>query len=189
MNFFSTKGFSGTSIRDIARAMNMSISNIYHYFGNKEGLLLAVMEFASTGLMDKLYKVVQTDMPPLERFKKLVRTHIESSDYYKKEVKIFFLDEEHLSEKGDEINYRIQQKILQIYRKELGILKASGLLNSGNITIAAFNILGTINWYLRWYRPEGPLSMEAVADEIVSFILHGILAGKGSDSEFKETPD
>ncbi len=70
--------------------MNMSISNIYHYFGNKEGLLLAVMEFASTGLMDKLYKVVQTDMPPLERFKKLVRTHIESSDYYKKEVKIFF---------------------------------------------------------------------------------------------------
>ncbi len=90
IELFSTKGFSGTSIRDIARAMNMSISNIYHYFGNKEGLLLAVMEFASTGLMDKLYKVVQTDMPPLERFKKLVRTHIESSDYYKKEVKIFF---------------------------------------------------------------------------------------------------
>ena len=37
IKLFSAKGFKGTSIRDIAQAMNMSISNIYHYFGNKEG--------------------------------------------------------------------------------------------------------------------------------------------------------
>jgi len=44
---FATKGFKGTSIREISRAMDMSISNIYHYFGNKEGLMLAILEQSS----------------------------------------------------------------------------------------------------------------------------------------------
>lgn len=47
IDLFSTKGFNGTSIRAIANAMGMSISNIYHYFVNKEGLMLAILEQSS----------------------------------------------------------------------------------------------------------------------------------------------
>ena len=42
IDLFSAKGYKGTSIRDIARAMGVSISNICHYFDNKEGLWLAI---------------------------------------------------------------------------------------------------------------------------------------------------
>ena len=42
VDLFSKRGFKGTSIRDIASAAEISIPNIYHYFGNKEGLLLAI---------------------------------------------------------------------------------------------------------------------------------------------------
>jgi AcrR family transcriptional regulator len=35
LDLFAAKGFRGTSIRDIANAVGISISNIYHYFGNK----------------------------------------------------------------------------------------------------------------------------------------------------------
>ena len=38
---------------------------------------------------------------------------------------------------------------------------------------SAFNLLGVINWHLRWYRPDGPLSEEAVHQEIVDFIMRG----------------
>jgi hypothetical protein len=41
--------------------------------------------------------------------------------------------------------------------------------------VLAFNILGVINWQLKWYRPEGPLSMDEVSKEIVSFVMHGLL--------------
>lgn len=180
IELFSTKGFKGTAIRDIARAMDMSISNIYHYFGNKEGLLLAILEHSSKILLDKLHEVSQMELEPFERFKKLVKTHIELSDYYKKEVKIFFLDEEHLSEEGEEINSKIQKGILQIYCNELKALKASGILNCDHITIMALNILGTINWHLRWYRTGGSLSIEQVTDEILSFILYGVVGSRGA---------
>jgi TetR/AcrR family transcriptional regulator, cholesterol catabolism regulator len=181
IELFSTRGFKGTSIRDIATAMNMSISNIYHYFGNKEGLLLAVLEHSSKGLVEKLDEISQMDLDPLERFKLLIKTHIQLSEFYKKEIKIFFLDEEHMSPEGMKINNQTQTDILQIHIKSLKDLKKAGYLQCKSTTIAAFNILGIINWQMRWYRTDGSLTLEEVSWEIISFILHGILGSNPSD--------
>jgi len=178
IKLFSAKGFKGTSIRDIAQAMNMSISNIYHYFGNKEGVLLAILEHSSRRLIDELRKISEMDLDPLDRFKLLIKTHIELSGSYKKEIKIFFLDEEHLSAEGEEINNQIQRDILEIHCNVLRALNEAGYMDCKSITIMAFNILGTINWYLRWYRSKGPLSAEDVTKEVVSFILYGVLGNK-----------
>ncbi|MCP4717986.1 MAG: TetR/AcrR family transcriptional regulator [Desulfobacteraceae bacterium] len=183
IELFSTRGFKGTSIRDIAKAMDMSISNIYHYFGNKEGLLLAVLEHSSKGLVEKLGAISQMDLDPLERFKLLIKTHIQLSEFYKKEIKIFFLDEEHLSPEGTKINNQTQTDILQIHSKALNDLKKAGHLRCKSTTIAAFNILGIINWQLRWYRTDGSFSLEEVAGEILSFILHGILGDDPADTK------
>ena len=181
IELFSTRGFKGTSIRDIANAMDMSISNIYHYFGNKEGLLLAVLGHSSKGLVEKLGEISQMDLDPLERFKLLIKKHIKLSEFYKKEIKIFFLDEEHLSPEGMKINNQTQTDILQIHIKSLKDLKKAGYLQCESTTIAAFNILGIINWQLRWYRTDGSLTLEEVSGEIISFILHGILGSNPSD--------
>ncbi|WML47285.1 forespore capture DNA-binding protein RefZ [Neobacillus sp. PS3-34] len=39
ISLFNTKGYSGTSIRDIAGSANVNIANIAYYFQNKHGLL------------------------------------------------------------------------------------------------------------------------------------------------------
>jgi AcrR family transcriptional regulator len=180
IDLFAAKGFKGTSIRDIAQAMGMSISNIYHYFGSKEGLLLAVLEESSRRLLDRLKQVTRMDLEPRERFKLLLETHIRISEARMNEAKIFALDEEHLSPDGNEINRQIQRKVLNIYLKELQILKDLGVIRSNNLAITAFNIFGTINWLLRWYHPEGKLSLEEICQELVSFILNGISSDPAS---------
>lgn len=182
IDLFSLKGFKGTSIRDIANEMGMSISNIYHYFGSKEGLWLAILEHSATGVLEKLREVSEREIDPLERFKLLVETHVGRSKYHRKEAKIFFIDEEHLTEEGNKINQKIQREILDIYLKELRILEEMGYLKCRSLKILAFNILGVINWHLRWYRPDGPLSLEEVSQDIVSFVMHGILSGQPSNS-------
>ena len=177
ISLFAARGFRGTSIRDIAHAMNMSISNIYHYFGNKEGLLVAILEHASEQLVEPLSDVRSLDLPPVERFRKLVETHLRLSQQNNDQGKIFSLDEEHLSPEGEDINRRIQRAILDIYREELQELQQEGFAGERSITVLTFNVLGVINWQLRWYRPEGPLSFQQVVDEIVSFVLYGVLGG------------
>ena len=179
ISLFSTKGFNGTSIRAIASAMGMSISNIYHYFVNKEGLMLAILEQSSKRLLETLHQVSEKEMDPLDRFKLLIETHVRLSEMFSKESKIFFIDEDHLSPEGNEKNRQNQREILNIYLKELQTLKELGYLSSRNLVVLAFNILGVINWQLKWYRPGGPLSMDNVANEIVSFVIHGLLGEKG----------
>lgn len=188
LDLFSTRGFRGTSIRDIAQAMGMSISNIYHYFGNKEGLLLAILEHSAKGLVEKLRQVSEMDLEPWDRFKKLIETHLRLSENYRKEAKIFFLDEEHLSPEGAEINRQTQQEVLEIYCKELRRLEDSGYVQCRSLTVLALNILGVINWQLRWYRPEGALSLEEITGEVVSFILHGVLGGAAPDAGSASRP-
>ena len=186
IDLFAARGFRGTSIRDIANAMDMSISNIYHYFGSKEGLLMAILENSCNMLLERLTQVAHLDIDPLERFTALLGTHIQLSSRFSREAKIFNLDEEHLSPEGVEANRRYQQAILGIYRSELETLRSHGLLNTNNVKVLAFNILGVINWKLRWYKPDGPLSEDEVSREIVDFILRGVLGRRGQGVE--ETP-
>lgn len=175
VDLFSKKGFRGTSIRDIAHAVDMSLSSIYHHFGNKEGLLLAILQRSAQRTLAELSKISELDMDPLDRFRKLVTTHILLAGGGVKEAKIFFLDEEHLSPSGNNINLSLQRQILGIYLKELRTLQSMGLVRFKSITVLAFNILGVINWCLRWYKPDGPKSLEEISQDMVSFVLQGML--------------
>jgi TetR/AcrR family transcriptional regulator, cholesterol catabolism regulator len=172
---FATNGFAGTSIRDIAKVTGMTISNIYYYFGSKYGLLLGVIEYLSKELEDKLSEVTAQDMDPLERLKQLVLTHLEQVVLHTFQARVAFSDEATLSPATNKLNREFQVKILNIYRKELERVQTAGYIHYKNLTVVALNILGVIQWHLRWYRPDGPLSLEEIKAEALAFILHGLL--------------
>ncbi len=174
ISLFAAKGFRGTSIRDIANEMHISISNIYHHFGNKEGLLVAILAHSSERLIKALNEVSLLDIPPKEKLKSLLETHIRLAGAYSEETRIFFLDEEHLSEEGDKINRNIQRQIYGFYQKVLHELDETGFIQCRSIKVLAFNIFGVINWQLRWYRADGPLSFEEVKEEVMCFIMKGV---------------
>ena len=175
IDLFSEKGYVGTSIRDIAQAVGRSVSNVYHHFKNKEDLWLAILEYSVQGLPDKLREVAYGEGDPLNNFERLIKVHLEASAQHRRESKIFFIDEERLSPRGKEINRRIQKEILDIYLEQLRILQSHGLIKTQNIKILAFNILGVVNWYLRWHDPQRGMDESEIYDEMVAFILHGAL--------------
>jgi AcrR family transcriptional regulator len=182
ISLFAARGFRGTSIRDIAKACNTSLSNIYHYFGDKEGLVLAILETISEKLVDSLREAAQEDNEPLDRFRRLVLTHCNVGWERSEEGKILFLEEEHLSLEGRQVNRRIQREILDIYRGVLRPLKEAGLLRGDSLTVTAFNVLALVNWFFRWYRSDGPMSLEEASEEVVSFAVNGALRidGRGA---------
>jgi TetR/AcrR family transcriptional regulator, cholesterol catabolism regulator len=173
IELFAVNGFKSTSIRDIAKAGDMTISNIYYHFGNKEGLLFAILENSSLLIVEELQKAAESDIEPLKRFKLLLKTHIDLLlRVYRRESKILFLDEEYLSR----ISKQFQVEILEIYRRELQNLQSAGHLSFTNTTIIAFNIFGVINWALRWHKPEGSMPFEQIREELVRFVLYGMLS-------------
>lgn len=174
VELFARNGFAGTSIRDIADAVGRSVSNVYHYFENKEALWLAILERSVKALPARLRGALEGVSEPRARIAALVREHLDVSEQYRRESRIFFIDEERLSASGNKANKRIQREILTIYVAELETLRAAGLLADGDVRVTAFNMLGVINWYLRWSKPSaGQAKREQTVDQVLAFILRG----------------
>lgn len=173
-NLFDRKGYRGTSIRDIARTTDTSISNIYHYFGSKEGLWKEIQNNTVREIPGQLKAAVEGEADPVRQFKRLLGVHLKLADKFQRESRIFFINADRLDASRDVKQREIQREVLAVYLEVLGRLQKKGYLKSRRLKVVAFNVLGVINWMLRWYRPDGELTAEEVRREIIGFVTRGV---------------
>jgi TetR/AcrR family transcriptional regulator, cholesterol catabolism regulator len=183
LTLFSARGFHGTSIRDIAEKADALISDIYYHFGSKDGLLLAIMQNASTQVTDEVQEISRRDMDPIERFKLIVRSMLMDTKRFEREAKILNFDKEYISEACNECIRKGQVDIMNIVEKELQNLQALGYIKYKHTRFLAANILSLISWLVRWYRPDGSLSLAEIGDEMMAFIFHGVFGRPSPDTE------
>jgi TetR/AcrR family transcriptional regulator len=74
---FSAKGYDGARVDDIMRTAKVSKNLIYHYFGSKERLFIAVLEAAYQGMHDYHSTWSFDEASPSEGVCKLVRSTFE----------------------------------------------------------------------------------------------------------------
>ena len=75
---FATKGYRGTTVRDIAEAAHVTHPLIYHYWGSKRGLLAAVLERSQA----RMRAVADLGGEPLEVFARLARDNLIGNRLY-----------------------------------------------------------------------------------------------------------
>jgi len=179
IEIFSKRGFAGTSLRDLAAATQMSVSNIYHYFGSKHGVFAAAMMRSTEDLVRTLQEATRGADDPISRFRNLLRAHLRLIVDRPAEARIYAQDVDHLSLELIGITHRAQREVLSIYLEVLEGLRDAGCLAGRELAPVAFNIFGVLNWSLRWYREGGTLSAEEAIDEISAFVEHGLLGPPG----------
>ncbi len=176
VELFATRGFDSTSIRDIAKAMGMSISSIYHYYGNKEGILIALIERSSGKLMRELRRIVDLDVTALDKFELLVRTHLSLGRELNHEAKIYLVDSAQLTSETQDVVRHMQREVYDLYFQELSRLHELGIVaREHNLKLLTLNVLGLINWPLRWYHENRSTSFEDLVDSVTGFILRGAI--------------
>lgn len=70
---FSARGLGGARVDSIARAAGVNKRMLYHYFGNKEDLFLAVLERAYEKIRGQESALRLENLPPAEAMRRLVR--------------------------------------------------------------------------------------------------------------------
>jgi AcrR family transcriptional regulator len=75
---FSSNGFDGTSVRDIADEAGVNIAMISYYFGSKEKLMEALFAKRSEDINLQVETLLQNDsLTPLQKMESLVDTYID----------------------------------------------------------------------------------------------------------------
>ncbi len=168
---FREQGFDGTSVRDIARAAGMQSGSWVYHFPTKQDILVAVME---EGLLDALARIESISaqrLDPREQFAQLVRTHLDTILGPGQDFVPVLLYEWRSLESPARRRVSVPLKRYEaIWQAAIDALQQSGAW-TGTTRIDALLLFGALNWIARWYRPGGPLDVDALAAECVRFFL------------------
>ena len=70
IELFAESGFDNTSIRDLARKAEINVAMVNYYFGSKEKLFAAVIEYKSNYLKTRLEEMrMDTGMDEMQKIK------------------------------------------------------------------------------------------------------------------------
>lgn len=168
---FREKGFDGTTVRDIANAVGMRSGSPFYHFKSKQEILAAVMEEGLVAGLDEVERIVAASMPPLEKFRALVRAHLETvlgegHDF----IPVLLYDWHALTPDLQEQIIGLKDRYDQLWQKTITELKEAGLIRSDSKVVRLL-LLGAINYSVQWYKPGKGLSLDELSDQTVEFFL------------------
>lgn len=79
LELFAKRGFYTTTIPDIAKAMKMSVGNMYNYFKSKDILAKEIIKFISAYLGKELRKINEENISTKEKTKKIVQIYFKTA--------------------------------------------------------------------------------------------------------------
>lgn len=86
---FSTQGFYATTIPDIAKAIGMSVGNLYNYFSSKEMLAKEIIKYSSDILGAEIRKVNEEEGSVKEKIRKIVALYFEMASTKPQHINYF----------------------------------------------------------------------------------------------------
>lgn len=169
------KGYDATSINDIANALGMTKAGLYHYINGKKELLFDIMNFGLDELDEEVAAPAGSIAEPSARLRFIIASHAKLVTRGQGAITILVDEITALQPAQSRIITRRKREYFDRLRDVLDELKAAGKLNDVDTTAATFSLLGMVNWLSRWFRQDGALTQEQVAEQIVKIALHGLL--------------
>ncbi len=79
LKLFASKGFYNTTIPDIAKALKMSVGNMYNYFKSKDILAKEIISFISKYLGEKLKAINEQNVSTKEKTRLIIETYFQTA--------------------------------------------------------------------------------------------------------------
>ena len=169
------RGYDATSVNDIAGALGMTKAGLYHYISGKTELLFEIMKFGLEELDQHVMVPAQAIADAEERLRFVISTHARLVMEGDGAVTILVDEARALSPTQNRKVTKLKRGYLDFIRATFDELNAEGKLRGVNTTVAAFSIIGSINWLSRWYQADGALSKAEIAEQIADIAFNGVL--------------
>lgn len=171
---FRDKGYSATSMRDLAEAVELKASSIYNHFYSKEDILRQICFDNARRFLEGLVEVENMPAPAGEKLRALIRMHILIATEDATSVIAFndewrHLEEPHLSE-FMAIRRNYEQRFRAII--EEGI--RHGALKPFDPVITTHTIFSSMRWLYDWFKSGKKITMPDLEHTITELLMEGL---------------
>jgi AcrR family transcriptional regulator len=168
---FYEQGFHGASVRDIARRVGVTVPALYYYYENKEAILVALLQAATTDVATRAFAAAgEGGQAPEVRFANVIEAIVLHMTH---RVRLAALDTElRYLQPTNRKHYAATRKKLESL---LTTIIAEGV-RAKVFTVAepaetSRALLGMCQAIATWYHDGGPLRPEKLADRYVDIAL------------------
>ena len=188
---FRERGYSATSLRDIAAGCGMKAGSLYYHFASKDEIVSEVLRIGVERVAEEVRRAVMA-LPPDADVRLVlftaVRTHLwallELQDYTSANVRIF-----------GQVPLAVREghnAVRDSYERYWNILLQRCAIEGRfdperDLRLARLFLFNALNGSLEWYHP-GVTSLDALARELTDLVLYGLTARNGATDPQAATP-
>ncbi len=167
---FVEKGFDATTTRDIAEAVGMRSGSPFYHFRSKQDLLKAAMIEGLDAGRERLAAAIDGIADPERRLRVLVRTHLGTLLEGDCRSPLLVSETRALDDKARTEIAAAFDRYQVPWQQTLDELAQAGKLASAAPPVRLL-LFGMLNWSSHWYRPDGKLSVDELADAAVAMLI------------------
>jgi len=174
---FANRGYSATSMNQVAEACGFSKALLYHYYRDKYSLLVSIAENHVSRLEDLVADVEGQKLPPEAKLRELIRRFVEEYAGAKHAHRVLTEDVKFMEDADRQRVLETQRTVVNGFARAVIELRPD--LKKASIAKPLTMLLfGMINWMFIWMRPDGELDYDAMAPVVADLFLGGLPAVK-----------
>ena len=174
-DLFAERGFNGASVSDLALACETSKSLIYHYFPSKEDILHEVMASHIDQLVEDI-EDTPADVGPIEALSAIVHRFMHHYVGAASRQKVLLNELGHLPPERRASIVGKQRRLIETVQRLLTAIEPALAADPAQARVKTMLLFGMINWTHTWLEPEGPVSVDRIADMVVRMASRPVLA-------------
>jgi AcrR family transcriptional regulator len=180
---FHMHGYSGTSVRDIARAVDIQGASLYAHVTSKQDVLWSIVE-RTASRFEAAADAIETADPGGATFGRgvyliaLVRAHVGVVTDDVERASVFVHEWRALQGSRREEIARRRDAYEARFRTVIADGVRSGAFHAVDPVATAAFLLTALNGLVGWYEPDGRLSARAIADTFADLALRAVQASR-----------
>jgi len=174
---FAKHGFDRASIRDLAKASDMSLAGLYYYYRGKDEILFDIQFQSFQTLLAIHAEALAGVTDPTEKLNKVVAAHCAFFASHLSEMKV-------MSREAEQLDGEFEKEVSELRRRYVRLVKGileeivaeKGTRPGTQPDTAVFLLFGMMNWMYMWYDRDRDGEPHEIAHQITRIFLHGIIA-------------
>ncbi len=176
-SLFRERGYAATSVRDIAKALDIQGASLYAHVTSKVDVLWTIVDRAASAFetaADEAEAALASSAGAQERVAALVRAHVRVVTADPEVASVFVHEWRHLDGERRKAILDRRDAYERHFRAAIADGMAAGELLPTDPAVAASFILGAVNAVAAWYRPGGRLTGDRIADHYADLAVRSL---------------
>jgi AcrR family transcriptional regulator len=172
---FARQGYHATSMNQLAEAAGLSKATLYHYYRDKDALLVHIADGHVSRLQALVASARALGLKPEAQFRELVRRIVEEYAGAQHAHRVLTEDVKFLPPEDRQRVLDKEREVVAGFAAAVAALRPE-LKSAALAKPMTMLLFGMINWMFTWMKPEGALDYEALAPMVADLFLGGLPA-------------